>query len=141
MIAPMSSIDRSVAVLRFFGDDLMPETISTMLGAQPSVACRKGQEIVGPKTGHIRVAKVGSWRLEAADREPENLEAQIFEILEQLTSDLSVWSSLSHFKPQLFCGIFMRTSNDGMDLSASVLKALGERGIALGLDIYDSGDE
>lgn len=141
MVTPMSSIDHSVATLRFLGDDLVPETVSAKLGAQPTTACRKGQEIVGPKTGVARIAKVGSWRLEATRREPEDLEAQVFELLNQLTSDLSAWKSLSHFKPELFCGIFMRSSNDGMDLSALALHALGQRGIALGLDIYDSNGD
>ena len=35
----------------------------------------------------------------------------------------------------------MGSSNDGMPLSAKVLLALGQRGIALGLDIYDVGDQ
>ena len=137
----MGVIDHSVATLRFFGDDLVPEEITALLGASPTVSYRKGQELVGSKTGLVRIAKTGSWRFSAARREPEDLEAQIMEILGQLTQDPSAWESLSRFQPDLFCGLFMGSSNDGLPLSAKVLLSLGQRGIALGLDIYDAGDQ
>jgi hypothetical protein len=65
----------------------------------------------------------------------------VFELLGQLTDDLAVWESLSVYKPDLFCGIFMASSNDGLPLSARALLALGQRGIALDLDIYDHTDD
>ncbi len=65
----------------------------------------------------------------------------MFELLGQLTQDLSVWESLSCFRPDLLCGIYMGSSNDGLPLSAKALLALGQRGIALDLDIYDFDDE
>ena len=137
----MGVVHHSVAGLRFFGDDLIPEEVTALLGAAPSESCHKGQEVVGKTTGKIRVAKTGSWRLTAERLEPEDLEAQVFELLGQLTQDLSVWESLSRFRPDLFCGIFMGSSNDGLPLSAKALLALGQRGIALDLDIYDFDDE
>jgi hypothetical protein len=137
----MGAVDHSVATLRLFGDDLVPEEISAMLGASPTDAYRKDQELIGRVTGNVRIAKTGSWRLSAARREPEDLEAQIFEILDQLTQDLGVWEALSRYEPDLFCGIFMGSSNDGLSLSAQALLSLGQRGIALGLDIYDPDDE
>jgi hypothetical protein len=133
----MSALDHSVATLSFFGDDLIPHDISALLGASPTAACSKDQEIFAMKTGNVRIAKTGSWRLSAENREPEDLESQIFEILDQLTQDLNVWASLSHYEPDLFCGIFMKSSNDGLSLSAKALLALGQRGIALWFDIYD----
>ena len=137
----MGVIDHSIATLRFFGDDLVPDEITALLGASPTVSYHKDQELVGSKTGTVRIAKTGSWRLSAARREPEDLEAQILEILGQLTQDLSVWESLSRYQPDLFCGLFMGSSNDGLPLSAKALLSLGQRGIALGLDIYDVGDQ
>jgi len=89
----------------------------------------------------VRIARTGSWRFSAARREPEDLEAQIFEILDQLTGDLAVWQSLARSRPDLFCGLFMGSSNDGVSLSPRVLLALGERGIELGLDIYEADEE
>ena len=125
----------------FFGDDLIPDSLTTLLGAAPTEACVKGQEILGRSAAKVRVAKTGSWRLDADRREPEDLEAQIFELLDKLSGDLSVWASLSRYRPNLFCGIFMGSSNDGLPLSANALLALGQRGVALDLDIYDFNDE
>jgi len=137
----MAVFDHSMATLRFFGDELVPDEISALLGATPTQSHYKGQELVGSHSGAKRIAKTGSWRLRAADRKPEDLEGQVFEILEQLTQDLSIWASLSRFQPDLFCGLFMGSSNDGISLSAKALLALGERGITLGLDTYDEGDD
>jgi len=133
----MGVLDHSIATLRFFGDDLVPDKISNLLGASPTKSCLKGQELVGSSTGIVRIAKTGSWRFTAERREPEDLEAQIFELLGQLTNDLGIWESLSCYKPNFFCGIFMGSGNDGLPLSAKAMLALGQRGIALDLDIYD----
>ena len=136
----MGVIDHSVATLRFFGEDLVPDEISALLGASPTASQQKGQELIGSNTGIVRIAKTGSWRLSATRREPEDLDSQVFEILDQLTQDLSVWAAMgSRYEPDLFCGIFMSGSNDGLPLSARALLALGQRGISLDLDIYDAG--
>lgn len=137
----MSELDHSQATLRFFGDDLIPERLTALLGAAPTQASAKGQEIISRVTGKSRIAKTGSWRLHADRREPENLDAQIFELLDKLTDDMLVWASLLTYKPNLFCGIFMSSGNDGLLLSAKALLALGQRGIALDMDIYNSDDE
>jgi hypothetical protein len=136
----MSDNGHSEAVLRFFGDDLVPEEISELLGAEPTSSVRKGEEIVGHATGQIRIAPTGRWSLNAARREPEDIEAQVFEILDRLTPNLDAWQSLSRYEPDLFCGIFMATMNDMLPLSARAIRALGQRGIALKLDIYGTGD-
>jgi hypothetical protein len=137
----MGALDHSIATLRLFGDDLVPEEITALLGAPPTEARTKGESITSPSTGNVRIARTGSWRLRATRREPEDLEGQIFEVLDRLSNDLDVWRSLSRFEPHFFCGIFMRSSNDGMDLSAKALLALGQRGIGLSLDIYDATDD
>ncbi|GAA0887574.1 hypothetical protein GCM10009121_04550 [Rhodanobacter soli] len=109
-----------------------------MLGCEPTDAETKGQTLTGKVSGMKRIARTGTWRLRATDREPEDLEAQIDELLEQLTDDLAVWSEISRrFKMDLFCGLFMKSTNDGLCISSKQLAALGLRGIELELDIYD----
>jgi hypothetical protein len=138
----LAQIHGSVATLRIVGDDLIPSEISALLGCNPSSEQRKGQIIVGEKTGQKRVARIGMWRLYAIDCEPENLDEQILELLGKLSNDLTVWQSLSEkFEIDLFCGLFMEKSNEGMEISPSQLKMLGERGINLSLDIYDGNDD
>ncbi len=131
----MAQLARSVASLRIAGDDLDPEEVSLLLGAQPTHAQRKGQEL--PSKVGVRKAKFGHWRLHAKETEPEDLDAQVAEILGQLTSSIEVWEGLaSRYRVDLFCGWFMKESNEGVCISPSTLQALGERSIELGLDIY-----
>lgn len=75
--------------------------------------------------------------LDATDREPENLDAQVEEILVQLTQDLTIWESLANdYRIDLFCGFFMEQTDEGVEVSVKTLKALAERGIKLGFCIY-----
>ncbi|WP_454255897.1 DUF4279 domain-containing protein [Pseudomonas sp. Marseille-Q8238] len=135
----MGLLDRSAASLRIFGEDLIPEDVTKLLGAMPSKAHRKGEEEIGAVTGKVRVHKTGSWRLSVERRSPENLDSQIFEILSQLSQDLSAWKVISsRYEVDLFCGIFMASFNDGLTLSPEALLALGGRGIKLNMDIYDA---
>ena len=137
----MAHVQRSVVTLRIGSDDLIPDEITRLLGATPTKAQTKGEKIVGKNTGHVRIAKAGMWRLSATDREPEDMDGQIEEILSQTTSDLAVWRSIGEkHQIDLFCGLFLGGSNEGMSLSAKSLAALGVRGIELALDIY-SGHE
>ena len=124
-----------MAALRIIGDDLVPEELSSLIGASPTRAERKG-DAIPIRTGE-RIAKTGGWRLEATATEPENLDAQVPEILGVLTSNLDVWRALrARYRLDLFCGWFMNESNEGVSVSPATLLALGERGIELGLDIY-----
>jgi Domain of unknown function (DUF4279) len=135
----MAQLDRSKATLRIMGDALLPDVITRSLGCEPTGAQSKGEELIGKTTGQVRVAKSGMWRLEAASREPEDLDGQIDELLSKLTADLDVWTQISNaFKIDLFCGLFMKLGNEGLSISPKQLAALGERGIELGLDIYDA---
>jgi len=138
----MAQVQKSVVSLRIGSEGLIPDEITRLLGATPTRTQIKGEKIVGQKTGHVRIAKFGMWRLSASDRKPEDLDGQIREILSQTTSDLAAWRSIAEkHQIDLFCGLFLGGSNEGMTLSAQSLAALGERGIELGLDIYSGHDE
>ena len=133
----MAQLDRAVATLRISGDDLDPAEITEALRCEPTGSQRKGDILTGKVTGISRTAKFGMWRLESNDREPEDLNGQIAELLDRLNPSLAVWSSIAErFRLDLFCGLFMHGSNEGAVVSAASLAALGQRGIELGLDIY-----
>ena len=137
----MAQIHHSTACLRIFGDDLIPEEITQALQCTPTIAQRTG-EVIRYQSGHERVVKCGNWRLEAAPAEPEDINAQVRWLLSQVESDPNVWESLAQqFDVDIFCGLFMQGSNDGMSLAPDVITLLGERGIPLAFDIYDAGDD
>jgi hypothetical protein len=132
----MGSFKSSRACLRVIGDSLVPDEITAALGATPTKAQTLG-EVLRLANGRERVARCGSWRLEAAEASPEDTNAQVLELLSQLSLDLSVWRDIAaRFRLDLFCGWFMNDGNDGVVLTPETLLALGERGIALSLDIY-----
>ena len=133
----MAQVQRSAATLRISGDDLQPAEITRLLGCDPSAAQAKGEQIIGRNTGSTRIASTGMWRLVASKREPEDLDGQIAELLSKLTDDLSVWGSIAEtYRVDLFCGLFMGGSNEGLSISPVSMAALGLRHIELGLDIY-----
>jgi hypothetical protein len=138
----MAQLHKSAVTLRISGDDLIPDEITRLLGASPTHAQTKGDKIVGKKTGQVRIAKCGMWRLCASDREPEDMDGQIQEILSQATGDLAVWQSITQkYHADLFCGLFMRVGNEGLTISSQSVAALGARGIEMGLDIYGGDDD
>jgi hypothetical protein len=109
-----------------------------LLGSEPTSCRTKGEVWTGPKTGKELISHTGSWHLKATSREPEDLDGQVAELLGKLTKNLDVWASLSRkFRIDLYCGLFMKSSNEGAMISPATLAALGDRHIALGLDIYD----
>jgi hypothetical protein len=80
------------------------------------------------------------WRLQSASTEPADVDAQIDEILTQLTTDMTVWTELAQrFSVDLFCGWFMKRGNEAVSIEPASLTALGDRHILLDLDLY-AGD-
>jgi hypothetical protein len=131
----------STACLRIFGDHLVPEDITQILGCVPTVAQRTG-EVIRYQSGRERVVKCANWRLDAERAEPEDVNGQVRWLLSQVESDPEVWKSLvQQFDVDIFCGLFMQQRNDGLSLAPDVMALLGERGIHLALDIYSPGDD
>jgi hypothetical protein len=137
----MSGLHKTVATLRFFGDDLDPEEITKLLGADPTVGVRKGG-IWLTASGAEKMARRGSWWLNVEDRSPGDLNAQISEMFAPLTTDLTIWNELSRrFSGDVFVGLFLGESNEGNDLTPDTLAAVGLRGLELDLDIYGASDD
>jgi len=89
----MARLKRAKACLRIAGDDLLPEEITALLGANPTWAQRKGQEFASRSPSGVRVVKFGQWRLEAEVTEPEDVNRQVSELLGQLSGDLAVFAA------------------------------------------------
>ncbi|WP_344507476.1 DUF4279 domain-containing protein [Dactylosporangium maewongense] len=103
----MAELSRAVASLRVTGEDLIPDEVSSLLGAPPSMAYGRGDTIAS-KLGTVRVAKFGLWTYHAPETEPADVDAKAVELLGRLTPDIEVWRQLaSRFNMSLFCGWFM----------------------------------
>lgn len=109
-----------------------------MLGVAPTSSYRKGDLIGRDSAGAQHLRRQGAWLLRTSEHTPGDISAQVREILSVTTPDLAVWKALSCYERlDIFCGLFMNEGNEGEELAPDVLLALGERGLRLGLDIYD----
>lgn len=128
-------IDSCSASLRLFGEDLDPDVVTTVLGATPTTACRKG-DVTRLKVT-TRVEPHGKWLLMIDHRAGAELEVLINELLDRMTGDLRVWADLTgRFRADLFCGLQMEAWNRGLSFSPATLRRVADRGLELGLDIY-----
>lgn len=137
----MGCIHHSQASLRIFGDDLDPDTISSLLHCEPTKAQRKG-DLIRYASGRERTIACGSWLLAAQRAEPEALDDQVKWLMSQVSDDLGIWQDLTaSYDVDIFCGLFMQSGNDGIWISPMTMLELGKRGIGIGLDIYGADDE
>jgi hypothetical protein len=137
----VASLSKTAATFRVFGDDLEPDEITKLLGKKPDRAERKGEERLTPN-GKKLIARTGSWRIKVERRAPGDLDGQIAELLEGMTDDLSAWQQVtSRFQVDIFCGLFLEGTNEGLPISAASTALLGSRGISLDFDIYYDGND
>lgn len=130
-------VDRSEATLRILGDNLDPEEISELLGTLATRGEKKGDVIVVAASKQKRIARTGRWSLESKLPVETDIDDKILELLEHVTDDESIWSSINKkYKVDIFCGIFMEADNRGFSLSVKTLKKLAALGIVVGFDIY-----
>jgi hypothetical protein len=133
----MEVIAETTICLRYFGDDLVPDALTSALGKAPTTFRTKGDIITIKATGRVRAAESGSWLYSVERRESGDLDGQIKELFSALTADLSVWRALAaKYKPDLFVGLFLKESYEGIEISAECLDILSSRGVSLGLCIY-----
>lgn len=132
----MAELNETVATLRFFGDELDPDELTRLLRSAPTKGAKKGG-VWCTGNGTEKIAKSGFWRLDTADRSPGDLDTQIAELFKNLSPDLSVWADLSQrYKADIFCGLFLKYTNEGISLQPSTLAAVGSRGLIFSFDIY-----
>jgi hypothetical protein len=132
----MGELYKTEASLGFYGDDLNPTEITKHLKCQPTVGVLKGETWL-TSMGKEKVAHTGAWRLSAEATKPGDLDSQINHLLDRATSDVATWQSFAgRFRGVIFCGLFLKSENEGIALRPETLFRIGERGLELDLDIY-----
>jgi hypothetical protein len=80
--------------------------------------------------------------LDTETTESADFDGQISRPLAEIDVSLDDWASLAgRFKMDIFCGWFMQESNEHIVVSPQTLRALGERNIALPVEIYAPLDD
>ncbi len=131
--------EKSVVTFRIFGENLNPSEITTALKCEPHKIARRGEARVIRGQPSSYIEPLSSWRVSASDRTPEDIPSQVQEILGMLNPDPAVWADLSsRYQMDMFCGVFISSTNDGLEFSPALLAELSSRGIGLNFDIYDS---
>jgi hypothetical protein len=131
----MGEIGKTKVSLLLLSDNLDPESVTSLLGRQPTRSWRAGEMKFG------RPAKFGSWHLNGDPLVPGDLDTQIRDLLASLSSDIAIWNGLTkQHRADLFCGLFLTESNQGLVLTPDTLAAIAQRGLKLSLDIYGSSD-
>ena len=132
----IGSISQTKSTLRIIGDDLLPEDITASLGGFPTSCQVKGQEVT-TRSGKVRVATTGLWRLTAADQILGDLDVQVSEILDQLTDNFDAWQELSdNYRIDFYSDVFLGGSMEGLSLSADSFLKLGGHNILVDMDTY-----
>ncbi|NTF91085.1 DUF4279 domain-containing protein [Agrobacterium rhizogenes] len=137
----MASLQNIVVSLRFQGDHLDPDEISRSLGTDATWAYRKGATQLSPR-GRQVITQTGIWLLTVVNPSPIGLDEEVARMFSGLTSNLDHWNSIArHFEGSLFCGLSVPDCNEGVRFLPTTLKAVGERGLVLDLDIYCENDD
>src|SRR5579864_690343 len=127
-------VDRFKVTLRISGDELDPDRVSALLGCMPSTMERKGVPISSDNA--TRVPRMSRWFLTVDSKdcdESEDVEDGIRMLLARLPSDGDVWTSLtSMYTVDIFCGLFLASSNRGFAISPEVSKLLSDRHLEIG---------
>ena len=137
----VGAVDDYRISLDVIGDDVDPDEISAMLGAEPTTSHRKGDAIHGGDGTFRRYAKSGRWSIETSSRDVDepDIDTSLRDLLDSMTENIDIWNRLSNqFDTGLFCGIFLTDSNRGFTISPELMSALGDRDLYIGLDLYGS---
>jgi hypothetical protein len=123
-------VDRWKVALRVYGEELDRDRISVLLGCAPTSQARKGNPF----------PRKGRWLLEIESNacdEDEDLDGSIKMLLARLPSDRGVWLSLkTTYAVDVFCGLYLKSSNRGFAISAEASRLLSDRNLEIGFDVY-----
>jgi len=123
-------VDRWKVALRVYGEELDPKRVSALLGCEPSSAAHRGTPF----------PKKGRWILRVDSRdcgESDDVDDGVRMLLARLPSDPDVWASLANiYSVDVFCGLFIASSNRGFEISTEVSRLLSDRGLPIGFDLY-----
>lgn len=133
-------VDAVKIKLRVRGDDLDPDSLSTLLGIDYDYGCQKGDVRALSNNKGIK-EPTGKWILNGRCPEHYTIEDQVRGLLARVTDDLEVWQAIAeHYKVDIFCGVMMGGFNEHFVLSSEISEELAKRNLKLHIDLFSSLD-
>ena len=129
-------IEKYKVTLRVFGGEgFDPDYVTKVMGCRPTMAEIKGQRIVTPSG--TRTAQESRWSLTVESDRKDDVEQGITALLNRLPTNLELWRGLTQrYYIDIYCGMFLRTSNRGFGLSPQLSRMLADRNLGIGFDLY-----
>lgn len=130
----MNSEKWARASLRIFGENLVPEDISSSLNLAPTQTHLRGQR----KSERVSVVwKHSMWLLQSPLGTEEEVPRHLEWLLGELERCATVLKELStKFEIDFFCGFSSENGQGGFTLNAELLRRLANLGIPVTLDLY-----
>lgn len=126
-------VDECGVCLAIYGEELIPNEITSLLGCQPTHSHRRGDRM---RDGS-QPFKVGAWLIEERGEPPDTAEVLTRRILQRVQSDPDAWKEISQrFAIQLRYGLHMNGWNKGLELPADLVATIAQLYASLEFDIY-----
>jgi hypothetical protein len=133
MLSAGGPVDETGITFAVYGEDLDPESVSSVLACVPTSSHRRGERR-GPRSPTY---KGGAWFLEVRGTAPQQPEALITSLLDQLPRDESVMVKLGElFEVQLRIALHLSEWNRDFCLSAELTERIARLKVQLVFDIY-----
>lgn len=131
-------VDQTYVSLNIYGEDLIPEAISQLLGCQATHMIYQGDR----RTPNSAPYQRSAWLLSQKEKAPITAEPIIQGLLSRVSNDLDLWQELaSKYEIQLRISIHMEGWNQGFDLSSEMIQQIAAVGAKIVFDIYAYADD
>jgi hypothetical protein len=128
------------ARFRIMGADLDPEAISSRLNFKPDQSHRRGDPNYGKSGRRYSDFSEGLWSVKSNLPDTDPLDDHLAFLIDKLRGRASVLNELQQqgYRTDVYVGAFgEETGNLGFSISNASLRALGDLGLKLELDVYD----
>jgi hypothetical protein len=131
-------VDETAVTLAVYGEDLVADDVTRLLGVEPSSSHRRGDRR-GPRSAPY---KKGAWFLQQRGEAPLGPEELTTTLLDRLPSDEATWIRVGElYEVQVRFGIHFYGWNRGFDLSAALIARIAKLRAKLVYDLYAYDEE
>ena len=129
------NVPRVRVSLRIQGDPLDPHFLTQLLGVGPTLTAQPGDLV--PRCGRMIERRSGLWTYRLDAPSDTDLGEAIGMLLAALPDDSTLWAELTEaYTVDLSCELTLEAREQASAVEATVLAALGRRGLALALDLH-----